>query len=130
MARPRRSRRPQPITLDDVHAYLDQMPREQLLDLLRAELTRSDSLVERLRLQVARTSTGGDRRVATFCSALEHAIAVDDYISYGAAFDYFRGIEEMIDEIERVLADDPAGVAELAEYAIGAVHEAGSATPH
>jgi hypothetical protein len=62
--------------------------------------------------------------VATFRSALERAVAVDDYVDYHDAFEYFQGIDEMIDEIDPLLTDDPAGVAELAEYAIPAIEEA------
>ena len=116
--------RPVPLSLDGIGARLEELGREALISLVLAEAEADERLLDRLRLRFA---TDSDRvELASFRRAIDLAVDPGDFVPYREAYDWSRGIEEVIDAVERLLDDGHANaVIELSEYALWALAELG-----
>ncbi|WP_188316391.1 SWIM zinc finger family protein [Solihabitans fulvus] len=110
--------RAQPVTDDRLREFLLGQDRTWLVDELLAA-ARADSVL-RARLDVA---AGADARTAyddrALRERLERAIEIADFVEYGAAYSYFHGVDEALDEVAGLVDAGFVDVAaKLAEYAL------------
>lgn len=119
-----RSGRPAPPSLAEIRARLGELDREALASLLLEQAERDERVLERLRLTFA---AGSDRvDLASFCRAIDLAVDPGAFVHYRDAYEWSRGVDEVIDAVERLLADGhAAAVIELTEHALGALAELG-----
>jgi uncharacterized Zn finger protein len=111
---------PQPLSLDAIGARLESMDREALQSLLLEQARTDERVLERLRLRLAADSDELD--LASFRRAIELAVDPGDFISYHEAYEWSRGVDEVIDAIERLLEGGHAeAVIELSEHALAAL---------
>lgn len=109
------------VTVDDVRAYLGDLDKSALVDMLVAQAVEDDRLRRRLFMQAAKISPRS-LNVATYRRAIDEAIDSRGFVDYREAYGYASGIEEAVDSIEGLLEDGHASEAiDLAEYALGAV---------
>jgi uncharacterized Zn finger protein len=116
--------RPTPLSVDGIRAKLAELDRDALISLLVEEAAADARVLERLRLRFAADSDQVD--VASFRRAIELAIDPGDFVPYQEAYDWSRGVEEVMDAVERLLgAGHPGAVIELSEYALATLDELG-----
>ncbi len=109
--------RPTPLSLDDIRAKLDELDREELTTLVIEEARTDDRVLERLRLRFAADPEHVD--LSSFRRAIELAVDPGDFVDYGESYDWSRGVDEVIDAVERLLdAGHPGPVIELSEHAL------------
>ena len=105
----------------DVGAFLLGLDKEELVSLLLARAEEDDRLYRALATRAARAKGGGPN-LSVWMEALEDAVETHGYVQYNEAYDYYSGIEEVIDSIEGLLKDEHASaVVELAEYGLKAL---------
>ncbi|MCK4966850.1 hypothetical protein KAS50_07455 [bacterium] len=106
------------VTLDDVEQYLYKSDKDFLIKLLMEQALKDNHLSERLLLQTAKNlSKGIDLNV--FRTAIENAIQIDDFVDYYSAYDYFNGIDEVINSLQDIFNEGFVNeVIELTEYAV------------
>jgi uncharacterized Zn finger protein len=111
---------PAPLSLDAVGARLERLDREELESLLLEQARLDGRVLERLRLRFAAESDGVD--LASFRRAIELAVDPGDFVSYHDAYEWSRGVGEVIDAVEGLLDAGHAGaVIELSEHALAAM---------
>jgi uncharacterized Zn finger protein len=111
---------PAPLSLDGVRARLERLGREELQSLLLEQARLDERVLERLRLRFAAESDGVD--LASFRRAIELAVDPGDFVSYHDAYEWSRGVGEVIDAVESLLDAGHAGaVIELSEHALAAM---------
>jgi uncharacterized Zn finger protein len=119
-----RESRPEPLSLDALRTRLEAMDGEALVALLLDEARADERVLERLRLRFAADAERVD--LASFRRAIERAVDPGDFVHYRDAFEWSRGIDEVIDAIERLLDEErPDAVVELTEHALAALAELG-----
>lgn len=108
----------------DVRSDLAGRSKEQLIDLLVEQAEEHEPL--RRRLQTDAASRPGRRLdLATLRRAIDDATSSDGFVSYYDAYGYAKGIEDVIDAIERLpRAGHSAAAIELVEHALASVEEA------
>ena len=112
------------VTMDDVRAWLGKQNREALVEMLIEQALQHDRLREMLLMKAAKGGRKG-LDVATFRAAIDNAIATEDFVDWRAAYDYSRGVEDVIESIEGLLKDGwAAEVVDLSEYALAALEDA------
>lgn len=102
----------------EVAAWLDELPRDQLVGLVRQAADRDWRLREQLVAQ-ARADRGHDVDVASWRRRVEAAFAPDgDLVAYDEAADWAAGIDDVVDAMETLsVSGHPATVIDLAEHA-------------
>jgi uncharacterized Zn finger protein len=112
------------VTMDGVQAYLAKQDKNALVRLLMDQAMNDDRLRERLLMRAAKQGPRG-LDLGTFREAIDNAVDTGEFIDYRSAYDYARGIDEVIDSIAELLQEDHAAeVIELAEHALAAVENA------
>ncbi len=112
--------RPEPLRLDEIRAKLENLDREALAALLIEEAEADECVLERLRLKFATDSNRVD--LASFRRAIDLAVDPGGFVHYRDAYEWSRGVDEVIDAVERLLDDGHAdAVIELTEYALAAL---------
>jgi len=110
--------------MDDVRGYLKGQEKDALIDTLMERAVDDDRLRQRLLMKAAKKAPKG-LGLATYRHAIDEAVDVGEFVDYRGAFDYARGIEEVIDSVEDFLKDGHAAeVIELSEHALEAVENA------
>ncbi|MDQ4042842.1 MAG: hypothetical protein M3118_03370 [Actinomycetota bacterium] len=114
----------EPVTMDDVRAYLEEQEKDVLVRLLMEQAMEDEGLRERLLLRAARTS-GGTPNIVAFRRAIDSAVEPPgDYWDYDSPWDYAQGLENVVGSISEVLKEGFATEAiELSEYALAAIEE-------
>ena len=111
---------PEPLSVDAVRARLERLDREELESLLLEQARLDERVLERLRLRFAAESDGVD--LASFRRAIELAVDPGDFVSYHDAYEWSRGVDEVIDAVESLLdAGHADAVIELSEHALAAM---------
>ena len=123
-----RSRQPKAetpvVTLDDARRWLEKQDTKALVEIILEQATRDDHLRERLLLQSAKAA-GKGVNVAAIRKAIQRATRTGGFVHYREAYDFSRGIDQVVSSIEDLLkAGHAAEVIELAEYALGEVEQA------
>ncbi len=112
------------VTDDDVRAYLKGQDKDMLVDLLVEHAAEDERLGRRLFVKAAKNTAKGIN-LATYRRAIDEAVEPDGFVSYRDAYDYTRGIDEVIDSIADLLKEgNPTPVIDLTEYALDAVEHA------
>lgn len=105
----------------DVRKYLMGLDKEKLVTLILEQADEDEQLDRRLRIRAA-GDAGETARLSVWKEAFDDAVAFDEFVPYEDAYDYARGIEELIDSVEEILrAGRDAEVVELAEYGLAAL---------
>ena len=119
-----KSDEPAAVSMDDVRAYLLEQDKKALVEILVEQATDDDRLRQRLFLKAAKKGSKA-LNLATYQEAIDDAVEIDGFVHYRNAYDYARGIEEVIDSVEELLREGHAAeVVELTEYALKAVEKA------
>lgn len=112
------------VTMEDVRADLSCREKKELVDLLMEQAMEDDRLRRRLLMKAAKRG-GKDLDLAAYRQAIDQAVDSREFVDYGAAHDYARGIDEVIDSVEALLKEGYAAeVVELSEHALRSVEEA------
>lgn len=112
------------VTMDDVRTYLTAQGKAALVDLLMAQAMEDDRLRQRLLMKAAKKAPKG-LDLATYREAIDSAVGAGEFVDYGSAHDYARGIDEVIDLIEELLKEGHAAeVIDLTEHALATVENA------
>lgn len=110
--------------MDDVGAYLLGQDKSALVEMLMEQAMEDDHLRQRLFMKAAKKSTKRINLV-TYRRAIDEAVEPDGFVDYRSAYQYARGIEDVIDSVEELLKEGYATeVIQLAEHALDAVEEA------
>jgi tetratricopeptide (TPR) repeat protein len=110
--------------MGDVRTYLESQGKDGLVEMLMQQAMEDDILRERLLMKTASRGPKG-LDLATFRAAIDNAVDIDDLADHRSAYDYSRGIDEVIDSIENLLKEGHASeVIELAEYGLEVVEYA------
>ena len=122
--RPAKKRSKTVVTMDDVRVYLDGQDKNALADMLMKRAMDDDRLRQRLLMKAAGKAPRG-LGLATYRHTIDEVVDVGGFVDYRGAFDYARGIEDVIDSVEELLKDGHADeVIELTEHALEAVEDA------
>ncbi len=121
----KQGRAPKPaVTMEDVRAYLERQDKETLVGLIMERAMDDDRLRERLLMKTARKGPKG-LDLVTFRRAIDRAVSTGDFVDYRSAYDYARGIEEVLDSVAELLKEGYAAeVIELSEHALTVVEDA------
>jgi len=112
------------VTLDDVRSWLEKQDTKALVEIILEQATQDDHLRERLLLQSAKAA-GKGVNIAAIRKAIRRATRTGGFVHYREAYDFTRGIEQVVDSIADLLeAGHATEVIELAEYALGEVEDA------
>jgi uncharacterized Zn finger protein len=112
------------VTMEDVRAYLERQDKATVVGLIMERAMDDDRLRERLLMKTARKGPKG-LDLVTFRRAIDSAVSTGDFVDYRSAYDYARGIEEVIDSVAELLKEGYAAeVIELSEHALAAVEDA------
>lgn len=121
--RPRKSKKPG-VTMDDVREYLLRQDNKALVDMLMEQALEDDRLRNRLLMRAAKEARQG-LDLGSFRDAIDNAVDIRGFVNYASAYDYARGIEEMIDSVEDLLKQGYATeVMELTEGALAKAENA------
>jgi len=108
--------------LEAIKTYLQSQDKNALISLIFDHAVENDALQERLLLRAAKTGKNID--ISTFRRAINHAVAVEDYVDYTSMYDYSRGIDETVESIRELLSEGHAEkVIELTEYFLQLLEE-------
>jgi uncharacterized Zn finger protein len=111
------------VTMENVHAFLEQQDKGRLVEMLLNEAMENESLRERLFLETARMNPASPD-LGTYRRAINHAARTGDYVDYYSARSYARGIHRVTESITALLEDGHAReVIELTEYALSQIEE-------
>jgi len=118
-ASPRSRGRAKPkVTIEDVRQYLARQDTAKLVEMIMEQLEDDDRLRERLLMKVASQGPGG-LDVATFRKAIDRATDTGGFVDYSSAYDFSRGISEVVESVAQLLEEGhAAAVIELAEHAL------------
>jgi len=106
------------ITLEDVRRYLSQEEKDVLVEIITEQITKDDHLRNRLMMKTARFSQKGVE-LETFKQVINEATNTDGFVDYHSAYDFARGIDNVIDCMKELLEDGfSQEVMELTEHAL------------
>lgn len=106
------------LTLADAGKVLQSEEKDTLVRMVLDWAKDDDRLRERLIVYAARRS-GPETGAAAIRRAFEKAVRVRDFVPYGEATGWARGVDDAIDAVEQLLNDgQAAGVIELCESAL------------
>jgi uncharacterized Zn finger protein len=112
------------MTMDDVRAHFLAQDKNTLVEMLVDRAMEDDRLRQRLLMKAAKRNSK-QLDVTNYRQAIDEAVELDRFVDYRSAYQYARGIEEVIDSVEEVLKEGYATeVIELAEHALDAVEDA------
>ena len=112
-------------TLDDVERYLEKLPREELVRLLIEHAEDDEQLARRLLLMASRPAACEPAELALLFVLIDRAFASSGFVPCREMWGWVQGIDETIDELERLLAGGRGTeVVQLAEYALAAAERA------
>ena len=98
--------------------------KSALVNMLVEHAMEDDRLRQRLLMKAAKKRAKGIDLV-TYRRAINEAVEPDGFVDYRSAYEYARGIQEVIDSVEELLKEGYATeVIELAEHALETVEEA------
>ena len=101
-----------------VRGHLHSLGVERLTEFLLEHARDDERLARRLETMAMRAS-GDALDVGAYCSLIDRATAVRDYVDYREAWAFFAGVDEALDVLDGLLDDGHAQeVAELAEHAL------------
>jgi uncharacterized Zn finger protein len=106
--------------LDDVKNYLQTREKSELVEMLMQEVLENETLRGQLMLAVARTNPQGVD-VKTYRKELKRVFkfSEDNYGDYYGGFDNSEDVEQVVESIEGLLADEHyEAVIDLCEYAL------------
>lgn len=113
-----------PPTIDDIRAWLLGKNTAELVEMILTQARDDDRLLQRLSLGVVR-ERGAGIDPGVWRRALDDAIGHRGFVEYAEAHAYVAGIEDVLDNLDGLLADGHAGtVIALADHAIDALAEA------
>lgn len=116
----------EPVTMDEVKAYLAGQDKETLVDMLVRRAMEDEPLRRRLTIETAGGRAPGTT-LAAYRDVLQGAIEVDEYVSYNEISDYSQGLDESVAMLEELLERGrPDEVIELCEYALELLEDAQS----
>ena len=122
--RPEKGQRASGVTMNDVRAHLLEQDKSALVQMLVEHAMEDDRLRQRLLMKAAKKGAKGID-LNTYRRAIDEAVEPDGFVDYRSAYQYARGIEEVIDSVEELLKEGyPTEVIQLAEHALDAVEEA------
>ncbi len=107
--------------------YLEGLEMSRLVDLLLEQAAEDEFLRGRLELQAAAAQGvgGSGARVAGYRQVIHDVIWPADFIGYRSMYDYSRGIDELIDSLDKLLQDGLAAEAvDLCEHALVCLEDA------
>lgn len=121
----RKNRKPRPaITLEDVREYLSQQQTDTLVEIIVDQMMEDDRLRERLIIETARRSQKGPN-IAAFEHTINKVTDTQGFVDYYYAHDFASRIDNVVDGIEKLLADGYAQeVVGLAEQALERIENA------
>jgi len=106
------------VTLDDVRQYLARQATPDFIEIIMQQVEDDDRLRERLLMRVAHKGAGG-LDVATYRKAIDRATNTGGFVDYGSAYDFARGIHDVIEEVAELLEEGHAAeCVDLAEHAL------------
>ena len=112
-------------TLDDARVYLQTLPPDSLVELLIEHAHEDERLARRLLMMTTRPQQDASVDVVSLRALIDQAFAYHGFVHYREVWGYVRGIEEMIDALDELLAqerdDEAVG---LVEYALAAFEQA------
>lgn len=126
-ARPVKKTGPEPIaepTTRDIREYLKARDKDQLVELLMAQVRKDNDLHERF-LMLAAKNRGGTPDIAYLRKAITRATGTHGYVHWRKARAYVRRAGIVVDTIKDVLANGHAAAAvELTEHALHRIEKA------
>jgi uncharacterized Zn finger protein len=112
-------------TLDDARAHLETLPPEALVELLIDHAHDDEGLARKLLLVATRPASGESADMGSLRALIDQTFAHHGFVHYREVYGYVRGIEETIDVLDGLLAEERAAeVVELAEYALAVAERA------
>jgi uncharacterized Zn finger protein len=115
---------PQRSPEDALRARLLNLNKEELVAVLMERADEDERLMRRLTLMAAKQAPP-DAAASAWKRAFDEALATDDYVDYRDAYDYMSGVDEVLDNLERLLRDGHGDqVVELSEYAMEEIEAA------
>jgi uncharacterized Zn finger protein len=122
----RRRRAPPEASLDDVRSELASRDKQVLVDLILEQALEDDRLRRRLLMETASAGRGrGAVDLATYRKAVDEATRTRGFVDYRRMHAFARGIDDVVDRVERLLEDGHAAdVIGLAEHALARVERA------
>ncbi len=106
------------ITSEDIRKYLSQQKSDALVDIIMDQAAKDENLLDRLMMKTARFGQK-ELDIAAFKHAITRATNTRGYVDYNSAYAFVKGIENVVDSIEELLAEGYHNeVIELAEYAL------------
>jgi hypothetical protein len=106
------------VTMDDVQSWLARQDKSVLVDMLMQQAMSDDRLRERLLMKATKESSKGID-LDVFRRVIDDAAFTGDFVDYHEAYDYARGIEEVIDSLQEFFNEGYSNeVIELTEYAL------------
>ncbi|MEA2025321.1 MAG: SWIM zinc finger family protein [Chloroflexota bacterium] len=107
---------------DLVEAYLGDLDRESLVELIVAEMAHDEALDGRIRLRATAASESGARGLG---AALDRATEMHGYLDYGEVPAFARDVEAVADTIESIIGDGHGAAAiDLAERGLRRIESA------
>lgn len=108
----------------DIEMHLNGLDQAELVRLVLDAMDDDPEFARRVRLNAVR-STPTASHLFAFKEALDDAFRAGDYIDYRAAYDFSRGIEDVLDSIGQFLtAESAQTVIDLTEYAATKLNDA------
>lgn len=112
----------QPSPFHAVREWLDGQDAEVLAELLFEQALHDKSLLRRLGLKAARSSTGAT--IGGLRKLFDQAVSIRDFVPYEESHDLAYGLLGVIEDFEAAISKDAAGVIELCEHALQRVKHA------
>ena len=108
----------------DIHAYLMQLGKKELADMVIERMYDDNTFRERLILKTSSADVKGFH-VEAFKRLIDRAVHVGEFVHYREMWGYTNNIDQVVEELRKAIDEGPAtGVIEVAEYFIGQVEEA------
>jgi uncharacterized Zn finger protein len=125
---PRKTGRGKPktktVTMDDLRAFLKDMDKNRLVEIIVEHALGDDFLREGLITEKMKSDFGGKVDLEGLKGIIDHIVRTDYFVDYHSAYDYYRSIDQAVDCIEQLLKDKhPAEAVELSEYALAVLEE-------
>jgi uncharacterized Zn finger protein len=112
------------VTLDHARVWLAKQEKSKLVEMLLDQAAIDAPLREQLLLEAAK-GAGRGANIAAIRAAMDRATRSRGFVDYRAAYDFSRGIDQVVDSIAELLRSGNAeDVVELTEHSLGKVEQA------